>query len=99
MTSKEKILFEYIHNKYRNNILALYIRLMQASSNPKLLLNKLEISDFNNIFLDEENDVEKEYKNNEEIYGNIETDEITDKDIKLIIDNIKKSKFQFGEYL
>ncbi len=97
MTSKEKILFEYIHNKYRNNILALYIRLMQASSNPKLLLNKLEISDFNNIFLDEENDVEKEYKNNEEIYGNIETDEITDKDIKLIIDNINNtSKFYSG---
>lgn len=97
MTCKEKILFEYIHKKYRNNILALYIRLMQASTNPKLLLNKLDISDFNNIFLDEESDVDKEYKNNEEIYEDIEIDEIADKDIKLLIDDINStSKFYNG---
>ena len=97
MTDKEKILFEYIHNKYRKNILALYIRLLQASTNPKLLLKKLDVSDFNNIFLDEEDDIEKEYINNENIYENIETDEITDNNIMNLIYSINKTtKFQSG---
>lgn len=97
MNDKEKILFEYIHNKYKNNILALYIRLMQASTNPKLLLNKLDIYDFNNIFLDEENDIEAEYKNTEEIYENIETDEITDKEIEALVGNMQNTtKFNSG---
>ena len=97
MTDKEKLLFKYIHNKYKKNILALYIRLLQASTNPKLLLNKLNISDFNNIFLDEEDDVEKEYKNSENIYENIEIDEITDTNIKALINSIEKTtKFKSG---
>ena len=97
MTSNEKILFEYLHKKYKNNVLALYIRLMQASTNPKLLLNKLGISDFNNIFLDVENDVEKEYKNNEEIYENIEVNEVTDEEIKTLINAINTTnKFNSG---
>ncbi len=97
MSDKEKALFEYIHSKYRNNILALYIRLMQASTNPKLLLNKLDVFDFNNIFLDEEDDVEKEYINNERIYENIEVDEITDNNIVNLINSIEKTnKFKSG---
>lgn len=95
MNENERILFEYIHKKYRNNILALYIRLMQASTNPKLLLNKLEISDFNNIFLDDEDDVEQEYKNTGDIYESIERDEITDQHIKVLIDNMNNSTSKF----
>ena len=97
MTDKEKALFKYIHDKYKKNILALYIRLMQASTNPKLLLKKLDISDFNNIFLDEEDDIEKEYLNNENIYENIEVDEVTESDIMDLIYSINKTtKFESG---
>lgn len=97
MTSDEEVLFKYIHKKYRNNILALYIRLMQAASNPELLLNKLEISDFNNIFLDEVDDIEKEYKNNIEVYENIQCEEIRDNEVITLINKIKNtSKFKEG---
>jgi SNF2 family DNA or RNA helicase len=39
---KEEELFETIYRGFRNSTLSLYVRLIQASNNPKLLLNKLD---------------------------------------------------------
>lgn len=48
-TQEEQKLFEIITSKYRNNKLALFIRILQLESNPQMLLNLLESSDFENI--------------------------------------------------
>jgi len=50
---KEKKLFEIIHKTYNSNSLLLYIRLMQASINPKSVLNKLNTQDYE-AFSDDE---------------------------------------------
>lgn len=50
VTEKEALLFETLYRGFRDNYLLLYIRLIQASNNPKLVLSKLnkeEISLFN----------------------------------------------------
>lgn len=54
MTSKEQMLFNLIWKKYRNNGLLLYIRLLQASTNPRLLLSDVDMSFINDLFHDEE---------------------------------------------
>lgn len=96
MNLQEEKLFKYIHKKYRNNILALYIRLMQASTNPELLLNKLETWDFNNIFLDEDDDIDKQYSN-QDIYENIQSEEVKNQEIVSVIKSINNtSKFING---
>lgn len=54
MSSDEEKLFSIVHRKYSNNGLLLIIRLMQASSNPKLLLKKLDYNDFKSLLTSEE---------------------------------------------
>lgn len=54
MNEIEKRIFKYLYSEYRDNILALYIRLMQASCNPKLLLRKINYDDYKNVIIDEE---------------------------------------------
>lgn len=54
MNEIEKRIFKYLYSEYRDNILALYIRLMQASCNPKLLLRKINYNDYKNVIIDEE---------------------------------------------
>lgn len=96
MTNEERMLFRYIHSKYRRNIFALYIRLMQAASNPKLLLNKLDLEELNSFFLDEDDNPSEENDKSEE-YKNIEIDEISDKEIVRLIDKINKTtKYKSG---
>lgn len=56
MTPKEQVLFDLIWKKYRNNGLLLYIRLLQASTNPRLLLNDVDMSFIDDLFHDEEQD-------------------------------------------
>lgn len=46
MDDVEQKIIEIIYNTFNSNPLLLFIRLMQASSNPLLVLEKLEISDF-----------------------------------------------------
>ena len=53
MSPKEEKLFSLIHRKYAKNPLALYIRLLQASTNPSLLLNELSKADVFQFFEDE----------------------------------------------
>lgn len=47
MNDKEVELYEILYRGFRHNILALYIRLIQASNNPKLVLKNLEKSELN----------------------------------------------------
>ena len=49
VTHDEQQLFNIINKKYQNNKLALFIRILQVESNPKMLLNALDFSDFKDI--------------------------------------------------
>lgn len=54
MNKDEEKLFSHIRKEYSHNGLELYIRLLQASTNPKLLLKNIELNDFGDLLLDEE---------------------------------------------
>ena len=54
-SDNEKLILKYTRDSYGNNILLLFIRLIQASSNPELLLKSLNKSDIINC-LDEDDD-------------------------------------------
>lgn len=56
MNNQEQELFSYLRRKYNKNGLELYIRLLQASTNPKLLLKKINSNDFINLISSEEED-------------------------------------------
>ncbi|MBR4566934.1 hypothetical protein IKO18_00475 [bacterium] len=65
MTNKEEQLFSLIHKRFSKNILLKYIRLLQASNNPKLILNKIDeqtVEDFYEFNDKTENDVPYNYK-------------------------------------
>lgn len=57
-SQKEQLLFDVIRKKYRQNHLVLFIRLLQLESNPELLLEKLDVSEFAKI-LDIDLDVDE----------------------------------------
>lgn len=46
---EEQRLFYILKQKYKKNILALFIRVLQLETNPRLLLEKLDINEFSNI--------------------------------------------------
>lgn len=96
MDENEKIIFKYIYQKYNTNILALYIRLMQASTNPRLLLNKLNKNDLINIFWDDEHNGEiNEFDFNNDKYKNLIFDGISDVNISDIIHkSVETTKFK-----
>lgn len=48
-TCEEQQLYEIICKKYRNNKLALFIRILQLESNPKMLLDALDLHDFSKV--------------------------------------------------
>lgn len=56
MTNQEKQLFKMLREKYQKNALVLYVRLMQAASNPSLLLKKIANKDIDVLFDSEDND-------------------------------------------
>lgn len=56
MNNEEQKLFSYLRRKYAKNGLELYVRLLQASTNPKLLLDKIDSSIFSDLMLSEEED-------------------------------------------
>ena len=58
MTNDEQELFSYLRRKYTHNGLELYIRLLQASTNPKLLLKKIELSYLSDILSSEEEETD-----------------------------------------
>lgn len=57
MTEQEQRLFEIIHQRYRGNILSMYIRLLQASNNPSLLTKDLTDDVVRNFFYNEEEEI------------------------------------------
>lgn len=61
MDEKEKILFKILYQYYSSNILLLYIRLLQASVNPSLILDSINRDDFYNVFGDSDiNEIDDE---------------------------------------
>lgn len=66
MNDNEKELFSMIHKKYHNNVLLLYIRLLQAATNPKLLLSKID-----NIMLQDLYEAEDENEEGFQIDGDL----------------------------
>ncbi len=61
-TSKEEQLLSLIRRKFSYNALILYIRLLQAATNPKLILNELTDDDLSSILYSEEDDNDEEDK-------------------------------------
>lgn len=96
-SENEQKIFDIICQKYRRNKLALFIRILQLESNPKMLLENLNISDFSNV-LEITDDIDNidfvDYS--KEVKNLIETIEITTKKkkaiqvIKNLIDDHKK---------
>ena len=52
-SEKEEKLYEFIHKSYQNPLLK-FIRLIQASSNPALLLDKIDTNEIENLYDDED---------------------------------------------
>ena len=98
MNSNEEELFSIIHRKYSNNGLLRIIRLMQASTNPKLLLKSIDYNDFKSFLTNEEeenlDEYESEFKeSNAKDIRNLNYDE----EEKLLINKIDMtSKFWSG---
>lgn len=94
MTDLEQNLFSYLRKKYFKNGLELYIRLLQASTNPKLLKKKLESSDFTNLInLEEEDNETEQYLD----FSKMNINEINDSELNNIIDKLDMtSKFWKG---
>jgi helicase domain protein len=84
-SESEQRIFDIICQKYRSNKLALFIRILQLESNPKMLLENLNISDFSNV-LEITDDIDNidfvDYSR--EVKNLIETIEITTKKQKSI---------------
>ena len=57
-TEQEQEIFNIICKKYVNNKLALFVRTLQLESNPKMLLQKLDLREFSSI-LDIADDIDK----------------------------------------
>lgn len=78
MNENERTLFSILRKKYSKNGLTLYIRLLQASTNPKLLLGNLDSNILSDMFSLEEDDLEdnvfETYNINQ--FNILETDEI-----------------------
>lgn len=83
----DKRIMEIVYNTYSNNYLLLYIRLMQASSNPELILEKIDIKDFSE---DNQELTGMDYSNfNEKISEDIQ---MSDEDYNYIKNNFKTRK-------
>lgn len=58
VSEKEKELFQILCNKYHDNKLALFIRILQLESNPEMLLQAIDLSDFSKV-LDISDDIDE----------------------------------------
>lgn len=97
MTEEEKELFTIIRRKYRRNIFTLYIRLLQASTNPELLLRKIDEEQLNSIIQSEEDEITDDDINMDNIDNEIIKDSST---IDLIKSIGETGKFKKGiEYI
>lgn len=94
-TSKEEQkLFEIITARYRKNKLALFIRLLQLESNPKMLVQSLDLNEFKEILDIEDNIDDIDYVDySEDVKKLVESIEITSK-MNACINQIKKLVLQ-----
>ncbi|MEG0407912.1 MAG: DEAD/DEAH box helicase [Bacilli bacterium] len=99
MNSYEEHLFKLIYDKYSKNILTLYIRLLQASTNPQLLLKALDKKQIKDFFY--ENELDDDMENMEidienYVNENIVTESISNENNALINKCLMSSKFLVG---
>lgn len=94
MSDKEQMLFSLLRKKYRKNGLELYIRLLQASTNPKLLLQKIDSAVINELIFSEE----EEFEENSYIdYSLTKFTEVDDYELKELINGLDMTtKFWSG---
>ncbi len=56
-SNSEQEIFDILRKKYKNNNLALFIRILQLESNPRMLLEKIDLNEFSDVLdIDEEID-------------------------------------------
>lgn len=91
----EQVLFDILCKKYRNAKLVLFIRILQLETNPQLLLEKLDLSEFSSI-LDITDDIDSiDYVDySDDVVENIKSIDCTSKKNLCIktVQNIVKSK-------
>jgi len=94
MTNNEQMLFSYLRRKYSHNGLELYIRLLQASTNPKLLLKSIDLNSISELFTSEEEETDSnEYVN----FENIKFDNSYDQEFTNLVNKFDMtSKFWEG---
>lgn len=93
MTEKEQRLFEIIHQRYRENILSMYIRLLQASNNTYLLKKDLSESTIREFFYNEEEEIDE----SNSLIDSVDKVVYLDEEMKHLIDEIgMTSKFEKG---
>lgn len=93
MTDDEKRLFECIRKIYSRNILTLYIRLLQASTTPELLLSKISQDDLYSLMYTEDDEMDNEGFTDSDIDNTIPTSN----DVIELIDKIgETSKYKRG---
>lgn len=95
VSDDEKKLFNCLKQKYKSNPFTYYIRMMQAMSNPELLLSDLDNFEIDSLFIDDmdENYFEKQIES--ELVEDIKS--IKDKDIIELIKKIQNTdKFNKG---
>ena len=94
MNTEEQNLFSYLRRKYAKNGLELYIRLLQASTNPRLLLSRIDSNIFNDLMLSEEDDLDlNQYID----FSKIKFDEKEESDLLELVNNIDMTtKFWTG---
>ena len=93
MTEKEQRLFEIIHQRYRGNILSMYIRLLQASNNTYLLKKDLSESTIRQFFYNEEEEIDE----SNSLVDSVDKVVYLDEEMKHLIDEIgMTSKFEKG---
>lgn len=95
MTDSEQVLFSWLRRKYTHNGLELYIRLLQASTNPKLLLKSIDSNCISDLFTSEE---DEETDSNQYIdFENIKFDNSYDQEFVNLVNKFDMtSKFWKG---
>lgn len=94
MTNSEQALFSYLRRRYSHNGLELYIRLLQASTNPKLLLKKLDLGSISELFSSEEEEADSNQYFN---FSNIKFDNSYDENFVNLVNQFDMtSKFWKG---
>lgn len=84
-SNDEQKIFDILRKKYRNNALALFVRILQLESNPKMLLERVDLNKFRDVLdIDEEIDDIDVIDCSKEIKNLIENIDITTKRQKCI---------------